>query len=114
MQPGGAFLAKKMRDAGFVTWIDPLQRRYGARIGALLSLPTLIGELLGASANLSALGTTLAVLVGVDRRVSVVVSAAVAVSYALVGGLYSVAYTDVIQLVFILFGVVSFLYCRWK
>lgn len=40
-------------------------------------------------------------------NVSVVVSALIAIFYTLFGGLYSVAYTDVIQLFFIFFGLVS-------
>jgi len=39
---------------------------------------------------------------------SVIVSACVAVGYTFFGGLYSVAYTDVIQLFFIALGLVSY------
>lgn len=35
------------------------------------------------------------------------ISAAVAIFYTLMGGLYSVAYTDVIQLIFMFFGLVQ-------
>ena len=38
---------------------------------------------------------------------SVVLSACIAVFYTLIGGLYSVAYTDVIQLICIFVGLVS-------
>lgn len=38
---------------------------------------------------------------------SVGISAAVAIFYTLMGGLYSVAYTDVIQLIFMFFGLVQ-------
>lgn len=38
---------------------------------------------------------------------SVGVSATVAIFYTLMGGLYSVAYTDVIQLAFMFFGLVQ-------
>lgn len=41
---------------------------------------------------------------------SVMISAAIAVIYTLLGGLYSVAYTDVIQLIFIFVGLVSYYY----
>lgn len=39
---------------------------------------------------------------------SVVISALIAILYTLVGGLYSVAYTDVVQLFCIFVGLVSF------
>jgi high affinity choline transporter 7 len=43
-------------------------------------------------------------MLGVDRAVTVAVSASVAVTYTLVGGMYAVAYTDVVQLVLTFFG----------
>lgn len=42
------------------------------------------------------------------------ISAAVAVVYTLLGGLYSVAYTDVIQLLLMFFSMVSHLNCYVK
>ncbi len=45
-------------------------------------------------------------MLGLDNTLSIIVSAAVAVTYTLFGGLYSVAYTDVIQLGCVLFGLV--------
>ena len=43
----------------------------------------------------------------IDNTTSVVVSAAISVGYTLIGGMISVAYTDVFQLFFIGFGLVS-------
>lgn len=54
--------------------------------------------------NLRHLGATLAVIIDMDHRTSVIFSACVAVFYTLFGGLYSVAYTDVIQLFCIFIG----------
>jgi high affinity choline transporter 7 len=42
-----------------------------------------------------------------DHRTSVILSSCIAVFYTLFGGLYSVAYTDVIQLFCIFIGLVS-------
>lgn len=42
-----------------------------------------------------------------DNNLAVIASAAVAVTYTFFGGMYSVALTDVIQLFFVLFGLVS-------
>lgn len=49
-------------------------------------------------------GATLAVIINMDNRTSVILSACIAVFYTLFGGLYSVAYTDVIQLFCIFIG----------
>ena len=54
-------------------------------------------------------GSTLAVIIEIDNTTAVVVSACIAIAYTLFGGLYSVAYTDVVQLFCILIGLVSML-----
>lgn len=53
-------------------------------------------------------GATLSVIVDININISVVISALIAIFYTLVGGLYSVAYTDVVQLFCIFVGLVSF------
>lgn len=112
--------------------LDPFQIKYGANVGGLLFLPALFGgiitltvlsnrvltfspyvETIWTASILSALGSTLSVILDLDNNVAILSSAAVAVAYTLFGGLYSVALTDVIQLFFILFGLV-FCYKRSK
>ena len=112
---------------GYVTMLDPFQEKYGSRIGGLLFLPALCGEIFWSATILSALGnygtrqccllftvylfmflgSIFTVMLGLDNTLSIIISAAVAVTYTLFGGLYSVAYTDVIQLACVLFGLVS-------
>lgn len=53
------------------------------------------------------LGTTLSIILGLEMSVAVIVSACIAVFYTFFGGLYSVAYTDVVQMFFIAAGLVS-------
>lgn len=60
------------------------------------------------------LGSIFTVMLGLDNTLSIIISAAVAVTYTLFGGLYSVAYTDVIQLGCVLFGLVIFHYHRFN
>ncbi|XP_001339635.3 high-affinity choline transporter 1 [Danio rerio] len=101
---GGLFFAKPMRSRGYVTMLDPFQQLYGQRMGGLLFIPALLGEIFWSAAILSALGATLSVIVDMDINMSVMISALIAVFYTLVGGLYSVAYTDVVQLFCIFLG----------
>ncbi|GBP47410.1 High-affinity choline transporter 1 [Eumeta japonica] len=164
---GGIFFANPMRKQGYVTMLDPLQDSFGSRMGGLLFLPALCGEVFWAAGILAALvskracrgpfyststnnvyiepedtleghdllrrsppgirgnfddvvlgsgligmlpddghaeGATLAVIIDMDHRSSVIFSACVAVFYTLFGGLYAVAYTDVIQLFCIFIG----------
>ncbi|OWK10057.1 SLC5A7 [Cervus elaphus hippelaphus] len=78
---GGLFFAKPMRSKGYVTMLDPFQQIYGKRMGA-----------------------TISVIIRASVHMSVIVSALIATLYTLVGGLYSVAYTDVVQLFCIFVG----------
>lgn len=98
-----------MREREYVTMLDPFQEKYGARMGGLLYIPALMGEIFWSGAILSALGATVSVVVGLDRFTSVIASACIAIFYTLLGGLYSVAYTDVIQLICIFVGLASML-----
>ncbi|XP_072541339.1 high-affinity choline transporter 1-like isoform X2 [Salminus brasiliensis] len=93
-----------MRSKGYVTMLDPFQQLYGKRMGGLLFIPALMGEIFWSAAILSALGATLSVIVDIKINMSVMISALIAIFYTLVGGLYSVAYTDVVQLFCIFVG----------
>ncbi|KAK9692525.1 Sodium:solute symporter family [Popillia japonica] len=101
---GGIFFANKMRQQGYITMLDPLQDSFGGRMGGLLFLPALCGEVFWAAGILAALGATLSVIIDIDHETSVIFSSCIAVFYTLFGGLYAVAYTDVIQLFCIFIG----------
>ncbi|XP_055493467.1 high-affinity choline transporter 1-like [Leucoraja erinacea] len=101
---GGLFFAKKMRQHKYVTMLDPFQQQYGNRIASLIFIPAVIGEIFWSAAILAALGTTSSVMLDLDRNLSMAISASVAMLYTLLGGLYSVAYTDIVQLGCIFFG----------
>lgn len=73
-------------------------------------IPALLGEVFWSAAILSALGATLSVILHWDMNISVVISAFIAVAYTFSGGLYAVAYTDVVQLFCIFIGLVRFFF----
>lgn len=56
-------------------------------------------------------GVTMSVILDLSYTVSIWISAAVAITYTLLGGLYSVAYTDIIQLLLIFISLVRFSCC---
>ncbi|XP_022098249.1 high-affinity choline transporter 1-like [Acanthaster planci] len=101
---GGLLFAKAMRSQGYITMLDPFQLKYGSRMGGLLFIPALTGELFWTAAILNALGATISVVLELPMSISVIVSACIAVFYTFFGGLYSVAYTDVVQLICIFIG----------
>ncbi|XP_041363746.1 high-affinity choline transporter 1-like [Gigantopelta aegis] len=100
----GLLYAPKMRRSNYVTMFDPFQIKYGRRVGGLLFFPQLCGDLFWTAAILSALGTTVGIILDISDTVAIIVSACVAVFYTFLGGLLSVAYTDVLQLVCITVG----------
>ncbi|CAN9510799.1 unnamed protein product [Ophioblennius macclurei] len=95
---GGLFFAKPMRDRKYVTLMDPFQVKYGRTLSGALVLPCLLTDVLWVACTLLGLGATMSVILDLPFSYSVWISAAVAIVYTLLGGLYSVAYTDVIQL----------------
>ncbi|XP_069556106.1 high affinity choline transporter 1-like [Brachyistius frenatus] len=101
---GGLFFVKPIRAKNYVTLMDPFQEKYGNTVGAVLFIPSILGDILWIACVLAALGGTVSVVMDISSSLAVGISAAVAVLYTLMGGLYSVAYTDVIQLCFMLFG----------
>lgn len=104
---GGLLFAEKMRAKKYVTMLDPFQDKYGSKMGGFLYIPAFLGDIFWSAAILAALGASISVVIDIDTTTSVIVSGAIAVSYTLVGGLYSVVYTDVVQLVCIFIGLVS-------
>ena len=120
---GGTFFARIMRDSEYVTMVDPFTQKYG-KWGALQvrtnssehviltidqsqALPAAVSEIFWSASILGALGSTLQVILNIDEKISIIMSAIIALGYTLLGGLISVAYTDVIQIFFIVFGLVS-------
>src|SRR5262245_26187200 len=95
---GGLFFAKRMRQFEFTTLIDPFEMRFGNRWAAVLFLPAMLGEVFWSAELLVALGSTFAVILKISLITSILLSAAVVIAYTMVGGMWSVAYTDAYQL----------------
>ena len=53
---GGIFFAHRMRKEGYITMLDPLQECFGGRMGGLLFIPALCGEVFWSAGILAALG----------------------------------------------------------
>ncbi|KAK7929684.1 hypothetical protein WMY93_006079 [Mugilogobius chulae] len=98
---GGFFFAKPMRENKYMTMMDPFQQKYGNFLSSALIFPALVADVLWVARTLVSLGGTMAVILDLPYVYSIIISAVVAIIYTLLGGLYSVAYTDVIQLILI-------------
>jgi solute carrier family 5 (high affinity choline transporter), member 7 len=103
---GGVFFAGTMRRHGFTTLIDPLEARFGRWWAAVLFLPALAGELFWSAELLVAIGSTLGVLLGMPLTTAILLSAVVTTAYTVLGGMWSVAYTDMFQIGLVALGLV--------
>ncbi|XP_039194043.1 high-affinity choline transporter 1-like [Crotalus tigris] len=99
---GGFFFVNPMRKRNYLTLMDPIQEMYGNVMGCLLFIPPLIADIFWFAAVLASLGATMKVILDIQGYVAIILSACTVILYTLLGGLYSVAYTDVIQLIFLL------------
>src|SRR3989442_3353217 len=104
---GGALFAGVMRRFGFTTLIDPFEVRFGKRWAAVLFLPALAGELFWSAELLVAIGATFGVLLGMDLTTAILLSAVVTTAYTVLGGMWSVAYTDIFQLGLVVVGLAA-------
>ncbi len=101
---GGLFFARRMREREYATLIDPFEARYGKRWAAVLFLPAMLGEVIWGGALLVAIGATFEVILNLEKTHAILLSALVVTSYTMVGGLWSVAYTDLVQFSFVPLG----------
>ncbi|CAB1419011.1 unnamed protein product [Pleuronectes platessa] len=104
MTIGGLFFVKPIRSKNYVTLMDPFQEQYGNTVVAVLFIPALLADLFWIACILGALGGTVSVVLDISSTLAISISASVAIIYTLMGGLYSVAYTDVVQLGLMFFG----------
>jgi SSS family solute:Na+ symporter len=99
-----AFVAPRLRLTGVRTVPEYFRQRYG-RGNGLLTAILLILPMIGLTAvQLIASATVFSVMTGVGYTTSVVVVTVVVTLYSVMGGLWSVAITDVVQWVFIVIG----------
>ena len=50
---------RKMREANYVTMLDPFQHKYGSRVGGLMYLPAALGDVFWVGSILNALGESI-------------------------------------------------------
>lgn len=101
---GGLLFARRMRALEFTTLVDPFEARFGRRWAAVLMIPALLGELFWSAELLVAIGSTFGVMLGMPLASAILLSAIVVTIYTMLGGMWSVAYTDAFQLGLVALG----------
>jgi Na+/proline symporter len=92
------FLADKInKDTNVLTLPDVLAKRYGKVVEVLVSLVSIASFMFLLAGNFVGQGFICAYTWGVPPAVGIWVAAAIVWAYTVVGGLFSVSYTDVVQ-----------------
>jgi high affinity choline transporter 7 len=96
-----------MRRYAFTTLIDPFEARFGKKWAAVLFLPAIAGEVFWSAELLVAIGSTFGVILGMDLTTAILLSAVVTTFYTVLGGMWSVAWTDIFQLGLVAIGLLA-------
>jgi high affinity choline transporter 7 len=104
---GGLFFAKRMRQLEYTTLVDPFEDRFGKRWAAVLMVPALLGEVIWSAELLVAIGSTFGVILNLNLVPAILLAASVVTIYTMIGGLWSVAYTDAFQLSLVPLGMIA-------
>jgi solute carrier family 5 (high affinity choline transporter), member 7 len=104
---GGIFFARRMRALEFTTLVDPFEARFGKQWAAVLMVPALLGELFWSAELLVAVGSTFGVMLGMKLTAAILMSAVIVLAYTVLGGMWSVAYTDAFQLGLVALGLLA-------
>ena len=102
----GVLLAYKLRARGYLTIGDFLAERFGRRIewlGSLILIPSVVTW---AGAQLLAFGNILEAMIGIDLVVGITLAAIFVVLYTSLGGLLGDVWTDAIQGMIVIIGIV--------
>lgn len=105
----GVFFASRLRRMGLSTLADLFARRYSRgseRLAALLLAPT---SVIWAAAQIRAFGQVIAAVSAFEVELAIVIATAVVIAYTAFGGLMADVYTDFIQGVALILGLVILL-----
>jgi high affinity choline transporter 7 len=101
---GGIFFSRRMRQHGFHTLIDPFESRFGKRWAAVLFIPAMLAEVFWSAELLVAIGSSFDVILGIHLTSAILLAALVVTVYTMMGGVWSIAYTDVFQIGLLVLG----------
>jgi hypothetical protein len=93
----GIFLAGKINGDGALTLPDVFSKRYGKVVEIMVSLCTIVSFICLLGGNLVGMGAIINYLLDIEQEAAIWLSAGLVLLYTIAGGLFSVAYTDVLQ-----------------
>lgn len=101
----GIFLAKKISKLKVLTIGEMLGNRYGAEARLISSIVSAIYTVMLTVTQIIAIGSVLNVWIGWDFTVSAIVAGGIVLFYTILGGMWSVTLTDIIQFIIMTVGI---------
>lgn len=106
-----AWIAPRFHESGVYTAYEYLERRFDARVRALVSTIFLIQRGLAVGVALSAPALVLTVIMGWPANVTSLVMGVTVVGYTVAGGIATVTWTDFVQMLVMTVGLLAALFC---
>jgi SSS family solute:Na+ symporter len=106
----GLFFAKLLRSRGYITISDFFKDRYGSRMEALSAIVQVLAYIGWSASLLVSFGTIMKVFTGISYEQGLAIGVLVTLAYTMIGGLWSVVYTDLIQATLLVIGVIALLF----
>lgn len=109
----GLFFARPLYKMNLLTIGDYYRNKYGRTVEILVSLCIVVSYLGWVAAQIKALGLVFSVVSGgaIDMNTGMLIGAGSVLIYTLMGGMWSVAITDFLQMIIIMIGM---LYMGWE
>jgi len=102
----GAIFAVPLWRRGIITFADFFRERFSPAVEKLVVLVLLPGSMFWAAAQVRAFGQVVSATSGIDLTMAIALAAVLVVAYSVLGGLLADAWTDLIQGIAIVFGLV--------
>jgi len=103
----GLFLAGPLRRRGLMTVADLFASRFSPGVERLVVLMLVPGSILWAAAQIRGFGQVVGATAGIDVTTGIIVAYVVVVTYTMLGGLLADIYTDLVQGLAIIAGLVA-------
>ncbi|MCH8123088.1 MAG: sodium:solute symporter family protein [Bacteroidetes bacterium] len=100
----GLFFARMLRRMSVMTVVDVFNSRYDKRTGFLAAVATIIIYVGWTGALLVSFGFVLQTITGISTEWAIGIGTAITLIYTMIGGMWAVAWTDFLQIILVVVG----------
>jgi solute:Na+ symporter, SSS family len=102
----GLFFARLFRRLRIITVADFMERRFGKVAGVAITITTVVSNIMWVAGTLVAFGVIFDSLTNVPFETGIIIGAVVVFTYTMLGGMWAVALTDLVQMIIIIVGLI--------